>query len=293
MDVKKIQAFVDLATTLNYTKTAERLFSSQATVSKQILSLEKALGVKLFSRAHRQVALTEVGTAILPNAKRLVHEAERLTETVSQYQQTADLTLTIHSIPSISQYRAFNLIAAFHAAHPEVALHFAEAENENLLTSLDNGNSDVVFLRLFSLEASPYEQLVEEQDQFAVVLPKSSPLAQRPSLTMADLSGESFLLLNETTDLYQPVMDAAHAAGVTPNIIYKGQRIDLILGMISRGMGLSVMMQHSLDLTDYPAITTVPLEPQRVSYLAFLRSPLHHSRAGDLFWAFVQQSHVE
>lgn len=145
MDVKKIQAFVDLATTLNYTKTAERLFSSQATVSKQILSLEKALGVKLFSRAHRQVALTEVGIAILPNAKRLVHEAERLTETVSQYQQTADLTLTIHSIPSISQYRAFNLIAAFHAAHPEVALHFAEAENENLLTSLDNGNSDVVF----------------------------------------------------------------------------------------------------------------------------------------------------
>ncbi len=63
--------------------------------------------------------------------------------------------------------------------------------------------------------------------------------------------------------------------------------------MISRGMGLSVMMQHSLDLTDYPAITTVPLDPQRVSYLAFLRSPLHHSRAADLFWQFVQDTHIK
>lgn len=61
MDIQKLKAFVELTETNSYTETAEHLFSTQATISKQIMSLEKELGIKLFSREHRTIEITDVG----------------------------------------------------------------------------------------------------------------------------------------------------------------------------------------------------------------------------------------
>lgn len=162
-------------------------------------------------------------------------------------------------------------MSAFAQQHPEVDLHFSEAETDTLLPSLADGTSDIVFTRLFEIEQTAYDTLIGETDRFVVVLPKANPLAQEATLTVTQLKDQSFLFLNEVTNLYRPVMALLNTAGVTPKELYRGQRIDLILGMINRGMGVSIMMARSLDLSDYPAVTTVPLTPERLSHLAFLR----------------------
>ena len=61
MDIHKFEVFLDLAKTLSYTETAERLFTTQGNISKQILALEKELDTKLFERSHRTIKLTEAG----------------------------------------------------------------------------------------------------------------------------------------------------------------------------------------------------------------------------------------
>lgn len=70
MDTRKLAIFVDLAATLNYSRSAERLYLSQSTISKDMLALEQEWHVQLFVRAHRQVRLTRAGQLILPRAKR-------------------------------------------------------------------------------------------------------------------------------------------------------------------------------------------------------------------------------
>ncbi|WP_054736471.1 helix-turn-helix domain-containing protein [Secundilactobacillus similis] len=69
MDVTKLNTFVDLAETLNYTQTAARLFTTQATVSKQILALEKELDTTLVDRSHRQIELTWLQVSLAIRAK--------------------------------------------------------------------------------------------------------------------------------------------------------------------------------------------------------------------------------
>ncbi|WP_461244200.1 LysR family transcriptional regulator [Secundilactobacillus muriivasis] len=287
MDVTKLNTFVDLAETLNYTQTAARLFTTQATVSKQILALEKELDTTLVDRSHRQIELTWAGKLVLPYAQKMVATQAQLTAALRREMQTRSMTLTIRSIPSISRYRAFNLMSAFAQQHPEVDLHFSEAETDTLLPSLADGTSDIVFTRLFEIEQTAYDTLIGETDRFVVVLPKANPLANEPTLTVTQLKDQSFLFLNEVTNLYRPVMALLNTAGVTPKELYRGQRIDLILGMINQGMGVSIMMARSLDLSDYPAVTTVPLTPERLSHLAFLRLKTHRTPASDLFWDFV------
>ena len=72
MEINKLRAFVDLAKTLNFSETAENLYTSQSTISKQIKSLEKELGQELFERNNKNVALSEYGKLILPNAEKIV-----------------------------------------------------------------------------------------------------------------------------------------------------------------------------------------------------------------------------
>ncbi|CAM2776619.1 LysR family transcriptional regulator [Latilactobacillus sakei] len=72
MDTRKLATFIDLAQTCNYSRTAENIFSTQATVSKYIMALEKDWGVTLFTRDHRTVTLTKAGAAILPSVKTLI-----------------------------------------------------------------------------------------------------------------------------------------------------------------------------------------------------------------------------
>ena len=61
MNFQKFQVFLSLCETLNYTETAEQLYTTQGSISKQIIALEKELGVILFNRKHRQISLTEEG----------------------------------------------------------------------------------------------------------------------------------------------------------------------------------------------------------------------------------------
>lgn len=76
MDTKRLEYFLDLVETENYSETAERMFTTQGNVSKQILALEKEWDVSLFDRSHRKIRLTEAGSAILPHARQVL-EAER------------------------------------------------------------------------------------------------------------------------------------------------------------------------------------------------------------------------
>lgn len=151
MDIIKLTAFVDLAETLSYTKTAARLFSTQATISKQILALEKELDITLVDRTHRQIDLTEAVRLVLPYAKTIVAAQAEMISTLKHQRQVQSMTLTIHSIPSVSQYRAFNLIAAFAQQHPEVDLHFSEAETDTLLPSLKKMELVTSFLPDYSM----------------------------------------------------------------------------------------------------------------------------------------------
>lgn len=288
LDIRKLATFVDLAATLNFSETAENLFLSQATVSKQIGSLEKELQVQLFDRTHRRVQLTAAGQAILSEAEAIVNADRQLHQILRESGQDQNKVLNLKAIPSIQNYKAFNLLAAFTKQHPEIQLRFSEAEGDDLLPALDDNTADIAFLRVMDKNNPNYQCIEGEVDHFVALLPKDHPLTKMTDVSLAALHNEHFLLPDERTGLYQPVLELAKAANFVPNVVYKGRRLDLILGMVARHMGVSIAMSQSVDLTDYPAVVERPLLPETLSYLVFVRPLKVHSAASDLFWAYCR-----
>ena len=78
MELAALQAFVEVAERSSFSEAAEALYLTQPAVSKRVAQLETELGTRLFDRIGRRVSLTDTGTRLLPQAKRLLNDAREL-----------------------------------------------------------------------------------------------------------------------------------------------------------------------------------------------------------------------
>jgi len=292
MDLHKLKIFVELSKTLNYTDTAENLYTTQGNISKQILALEKELGTPLFKRAHRKIELTPQGEIMLPYAKKIMQDYAELQVKLHDFQDAKNLVIEMQTIPPMPSYHSFNLIAQFLQKHPEVHMHLQEEESYNLITSLKAGKCEIIFARTFEFDDPDLERIVMENDDFVAVLPKNHPYANNDKLDLAKLKNEKFLILGSSTNLYEPVIKLCQQAGFRPKIAYEGTRVDLIMQMDQNNMGISIMMKKTAQNFDSESFSCVPLTTNVANQLCFIRVKGHHSSTNDMFWKNIQNEQV-
>ncbi|GEO47887.1 LysR family transcriptional regulator [Companilactobacillus kimchii] len=288
MDLQKLKIFVDLSKTLNYTDTAENLFTTQGNISKQVMALEKELGVSLFKRAHRKIEMTQQGEIVLPYAKKILLDYNELSNKLNDFQAAKNLTIEMHTIPTMPSYQSFTLITQFLQKHPEVHMQLREEESYNLITSLKSGKCEIIFARTFDFDDPDLERIVTEEDKFVAVLPRKHPLAKSKKLTISQLKDDPFLILGKSTNLYDPVIKLCRQAHFTPKIAYEGTRVDLIMQMVQNNMGISIMMQKTAQNFDSEEFSIVPLTTNIANELCFIRVKGEHSSANNLFWRYIQ-----
>ncbi len=290
MDLHKLKIFVDLSKTLNYTDTAENLFTTQGNISKQVIALEKELGVSLFKRAHRKIELTPQGEITLPYAVKIISEYTDLQNSLNEFQAAKNLTIEMHTIPTMPSYESFSLITKFLQKHPEVHMQLQEEESYNLVTSLKAGKCELIFARTFDFDDPDLERIVMEADDFVAVLPKQHPLANEKNLNLAQLKNDRFMILGPSTNLYQPVIKLCQKAGFKPKITYEGTRVDLIMQMVQNNLGVSLMMKKTAENFDSSDFVMVPLTENIKNNLSFIRVRGQHSSANEMFWRYVQKN---
>lgn len=287
MDIRRMKYFLSLVETGNYTETAERMFTSQGNVSKQIQAMEKELDTLLFDRSRRRIQLTETGELLLPYARQIVQIYDEMEASIHSLSNAEDLVLRIHAIPVGACYQVPKILSAFRKAHPEVNVQLREMEKAYLNDNLEEGLCDIIFTRNFPEEEEHYEKIPVKRDRFVAILPKDHPLIGKSLIHIEELAGSPFLLLDEKTGLLGQVTELCREAGFDPQIIYKGVRIDTILGMVENGLGVTILMEGAVFQDN---VVKIPLTVTRESELAFLREKKKkHSKAGKLFWNFLKQ----
>jgi DNA-binding transcriptional LysR family regulator len=211
--VRDLRYFVTVADELHFTRAAERLFVSQPALSKQVRMLERQLGAPLFERDRQGVALTPVGTALLPHARRVLAAWDAAWEAAQQAKSQQRATLVVGMSTSPGRGGLLPAIRSrFTAAHPEATVKLHQVSWDDATAGLADGLADVAFVWLPVPDPGRYTWVVVAEEPRLVALPVTHPLAGRQVIDFTDLLEEPFLALAWRTGDRRPlVLDYARA----------------------------------------------------------------------------------
>jgi DNA-binding transcriptional LysR family regulator len=195
MELRQLEYFTAVAAELNFSRAAERIHVVQSALSAAVAKLEKELGVDLFDRTKRQIALTAAGEAFLEHAREVIHASRRAQSSMDDYRGQLTGSLTVGTLMS---WGGLNLPAAlkdFHRRHPLVTVHLQQSLTGSTghLAAIADGHMD---LALVSIPASPSPRIALTEltsEPMVLLCDPDHRLADRSRVLMADLATENVI----------------------------------------------------------------------------------------------------
>lgn len=254
-NVQKYQSFAAAVECGSFTRAAERLNYSQSGISRMIADLEQEWGVVLLERGKGGVRLTSDGMKLLPHAKSLIAEYEKLQMEVDALRGVQSGLIRIGTFSSVATHWLPNIIRAFQQDYPGIDYELLLGDYTEIEEWIAQGRVDCGFLRLPTRPA--FETVFLEQDPLMAVLPEDHPLAARERIPVAALCGEPFLLLEKGGKADVPAI--FERCGLTPNVRFTTWDDYAVMSMVESGLGISVLPGLILRRAPY-RIAVRPLE---------------------------------
>jgi DNA-binding transcriptional LysR family regulator len=255
VELRQVETFRAVAEELSFSRAAAKLGYVQSSVSAQVSALERELGVPLFDRLGRRIALTDAGEVMFVYSGKLLALAEQTREAVVDAGVgSGEVTgsLTVSAPETLLTYRLPKLLAIFHERHPKVRLSVRPSAIGRLVGSarkaVAEGRMDVAFVLDAPLSGRgrqadlAVETLIAEE--VSVIAPTSHPLVSAPTVLPQDLRGETVLLPEapESGCAYRGQFERQlGSAGVVPPEKMEFQSIEAVKQCVAAGMGVSVL----------------------------------------------------
>ena len=251
MELRHLRYFVAAAEELNFTRAASRLGVAQPPLTTQIRALEHEIGVALFHRLSRGVALTDAGAALLVDAKAILEQVGRAVQRSRSSAEGIVGRVGVGFTVSASFDGLVNgSLRAFREAYPKVELHLEEARSTELVQSLRDGRIDAAFVRPpLVLPPALRIQMLSEEPMVAAV-PVNHRLAGRDSIGLGELAAETFILYPRASarGLSDDIIERCGEAGFRPESVQTAPQLASAINLVASALGLSIVpacMAHS------------------------------------------------
>ncbi len=240
MEVRQLQIFCTLAEELNFTRTAERVHTVQSNVTAQIKALEEELGVPLFDRLGRRVALTDAGRRFQPFAAQALAVMEQGQRTVQAGSEPCG-PLRIGAPESVLTYRLPPVLRDFRRRFPHVELIFRPHADDGLAIELETGKIDMVIHMGDCVPNSAFECIPLRTQRIFLLCHPSHPLAGQRTVKPSDLAGQT-LLLTEAGCGYRAKLDRTLAMqNIRPGHVTEFSSVEAIKQCVAAAMGLALL----------------------------------------------------
>jgi DNA-binding transcriptional LysR family regulator len=241
-ELRQLRHFVAVAEQLHFGRAAAALHMSQPPLSRSIQDLERRLGATLLSRTRRKVELTPEGARFLEEAKRVLAQLERAVLEVGSMAAGAGGRLRLGFV-SLADYGVLpELLKAYKAARPGVALALREMLSPEQASALAAGELD--FGLLLPPVVGDFEHLVVQRERFVAALPSRHRLARvRGRVSMRELVDEAFVMAPReiAPGLHDIVAMLAARAGYSPRVAQEAIQMQTVVSLVSSGLGVAVV----------------------------------------------------
>ena len=240
MTLTQLEYTLAVAEEENFTQAAEKCFVTHPTLSMQVQKLEEELGVKLFNRNTKPIALTPIGKKILIQAKTIVEEAKRMDDIVSMEKGEVKGDFNLGIIPTVMPTLLPLFLNNFIKKYPKVKLNIEELTTEAIVEKLTQGKLDA------GIAATPLDnpRLIEKPlyyEPFVGYTPKSHLLAKLEKLTLEDVEKIDVLVLEDGHCFRDHVLKLCQTTRISKSFDLKSGSFETLIHLANEGMGMTLL----------------------------------------------------
>lgn len=253
MNLQQLEYIVAVDMYRHFVKAADSCFVTQATLSGMIRKLEEELGARIFDRSKQPVVPTDVGKAIIEQAKVVLRESKRMEELVQAQKGSLAGHLRLGIIPTLAPYLLPLFLPVFAKEFPQVQLSVLELNTDSIISQLEAQKLDAGIL------ATPLKQpTLSEQplfyEQFLVYAAPGSSLMRKKYVLASDIDIHKLWLLEEGHCLRNQVLDLCELkrkeAG-TYQLDYEAGSIETLKKLVKINEGITIIPELALqDLSE-------------------------------------------
>jgi DNA-binding transcriptional LysR family regulator len=279
MEFAQLRTLICVAELGSLSKAADRLRIAQPALSRQVRMLEEELGVALFTRHGRGMALTEQGRDVLKHAMRIAGELDEIRASASDVETPLSGQVAIGLPPTVADIISVPLVAAFGKAHPNAVLRLVSAYTGYLLDWLHRGEVDLAVLydprAARSLRSRPL--LLEN---LFLIGPTEAGFSTVRAIAFKDLDGKRLLLPSVRHGLRIIVERCAADAGISLDVAVETDSYATLKDLVRHGHGWTILPLAPIHedvadrkLTAAPLIDPVPVRRLVLSFPADRPTP--------------------
>lgn len=250
MELRHLRYFLAVAEAGHLTRAAAQLNIQQPPLSQQIKALENHLGMVLFRRHAKGMALTESGELFLEEARRILDGVAVTEQRMARVAKGERGRLAIAFTTSAAAHALTpRVLRLFRGHHPEIELSLTENNAAELTERIASGSLHCGFLRV-PVSRPPgvvFRTLLKEP--VLVAAPLDHRLAQKPrtgknsAVVLRDFHGENLILVRRSgaPGLYANLLALCAERSVYPNVVAEVERMMTNLNLVAAGAGISVV----------------------------------------------------
>jgi LysR family cys regulon transcriptional activator len=240
---------------LNLTEAANRLFTSQPGVSKQIRELEDELGVEIFvRRGKRLISLTEPGKAVVQIIERVLLEAENLRQVGREFKDEQAGTFTVATTHTQARYALPRVVPEFKKRYPKVRLVLAQGSPPQLAEMVLGGTADIA-IATEALDHYPNLLALPGYSwHHTVVVPAKHPLLRLERLSLEELARYPIITYDTAFTGRSHIDEAFTSRGIPFELMLTAIDADVIKTYVELGLGVGI-------------VASMAFEPQRDRHL--------------------------
>ncbi|KHF41951.1 LysR family transcriptional regulator [Halalkalibacter okhensis] len=246
MELRQIKYFMEVAKREHVTEAADALHVAQSAVSRQIANLESELGVDLFIREGRRVKVTPIGKRFLERMTQAMNVIDNARLEVEEYLDPEQGTIRIAFPISMAAYTLPSAIVAFREQYPMAKFQLKQATYYELIDGVISGDFNMALIGPVPKEKKKVKSQILFTENVVALLPLNHPFADRESLTINELQHEQFILLPEGFILRELIVEACVHSGFDPKVSFEGDDIDALKGLVSAGLGITLIPEITL-----------------------------------------------
>jgi DNA-binding transcriptional LysR family regulator len=245
LELHALRQFLAVATFLHFGRAAEHLGMTQPPLTQAIQKLETRLGVLLFERTRRHVALSPAGSALLEPVRQLLRTAGTLPALARDADSGKRGTLRLGFVSTVGFGPLPAWLRGFHETNPDITIQLREATADVQRSALSNAELDAGFT-LHAASARDdvppgYSCLSVGREPMVFALPTA--LARRRLVGPAELLSQPLIIFPRPVapSLHDAILAFFHRHGVVPVIAQEAIQMQTIVNLVSAGLGIALV----------------------------------------------------